>query len=253
MSLPVFLTAAGDLDGLGPGDSYALTGPEARHAVGAMRIRPGEQVQVVDGAGVRLTGQVTAVDGGARLDLDVQSVERERAPGCRLVLVQALAKGGRDELAIEAGTEVGMDAVVPWQSARSVSRWRGPKAARGVARWCQVVQAATKQSRRAYLPAVADLVDGEHVQTTVRSAVASGGVVLVAHESATTPISQVQIAPEAPEVLVVVGPEGGLTDDEVRGLSDAGAQVVRLGPHVLRTSTAGPVALTLVAHALRRE
>ncbi|HLS63927.1 MAG TPA: 16S rRNA (uracil(1498)-N(3))-methyltransferase [Ruania sp.] len=252
MSLAVFVTTPGDLDDLGAGQRYALTGSEARHAAAAMRLRPGEQVQVVDGAGVRLTGQVAAVDGGAHLDLDVLSVEREQAPGCRLVLVQALAKGGRDELAIEAGTEVGMDAVVPWQSARSVSRWRGPKATKGVERWRHVVRAAAKQSRRAFLPAVADLVHGEQLLTTVRSAVENGGVVLVAHESASTPIDHTQIPPEAPEVLVVVGPEGGLTEEEVRDLVEAGAQVVRLGPHVLRTSTAGPVALTLLAHTLGR-
>lgn len=252
MSLAVFVTTPGDLDGLGAGQRYALTGPEARHAAGAMRLRPGEQVQVVDGAGVRLTGQVAAVDGGAHLDLDVLSVEREQAPGCRLVLVQALAKGGRDELAIEAGTEVGMDAVVPWQSARSVSRWRGPKAAKGVERWRHVVRAAAKQSRRAFLPAVADLVHGEQLLTTVRTAVENGGVVLVAHESASTPIDHAQVPAQTPEVLVVVGPEGGLTEEEVAGLVEVGAQVVRLGPHVLRTSTAGPVALTLLAHTLGR-
>lgn len=252
MSLPVFVTTPGDLDGLGPGDSYPLTGAEARHAAGVMRLRPGEQVQVVDGAGVRLTGRVSAVDGGAHLDLEVLSVEREQAPGCRLVLVQALAKGGRDELAIEAATEVGMDAVVPWQSNRSVSRWRGAKIAKGTDRWRQVVRAATKQSRRAFLPHVGELVDGERLQTTVRSAVDGGGAVLVAHESATTPIAHAQIPDSAPEVLVVVGPEGGLTEAEVHALAEAGAQAVRLGPHVLRTSTAGPVALTLLAHLLGR-
>jgi len=99
---------------------------------------------------------------------------------------------------------------------------------------------------------VADLVHGEQLLTTVRSAVENGGVVLVAHESASTPIDHTQIPPEAPEVLVVVGPEGGLTEEEVRDLVEAGAQVVRLGPHVLRTSTAGPVALTLLAHTLGR-
>lgn len=252
MSLPVFVAAPGDLEGLGPGDRYTLTGPEARHATGSMRLRPTEQLQVVDGAGVRLTGVVISVDGGARLDLDVTAVEREQAPACRLVLVQALAKGSRDELAIEAATEVGMDLVLPWQSARSVSRWRGAKATKGADRWRQVVRAATKQSRRAFLPAVGELIDGEDLRATVRSAVENGAAVLVAHESATTPISQAQISAGAPEVLVVVGPEGGLTAAEVDGLREAGAQVVRLGPHVLRTSTAGPVALALLAQSLGR-
>ena len=252
MSLPVFITTPGDLDGAGAAGRYALTGPEARHAAAVMRLRVGEQVQVVDGAGERLTGVITAVDGAARLDLDVTTLEHEQAPRCRLVLVQALAKGGRDELAIEAGTEVGMDAVFPWQSDRSVSRWRGPKAAKGVQRWQQVVLAATKQSRRAYLPEVGDLLVGEELLARVSSAVESGRTVLVAHEGADTPIGQASIGSDCPEVLVVVGPEGGLTEAEVDGLRGAGAQVVRLGPHVLRTSTAGPIALALLAQRLGR-
>ncbi|WP_147916919.1 16S rRNA (uracil(1498)-N(3))-methyltransferase [Ruania zhangjianzhongii] len=252
MSLPVFVTTPGDLDGVGVGDGYSLTGPEARHAAAVMRLRAGEQVQVVDGAGVRLTGVVSTVDGAARLDLDVTAVDREQAPGCRMVLVQALAKGGRDELAIEAGTEVGMDRAIPWQAARSVSRWRGPKAAKGVQRWRQVVLAATKQSRRAFLPEVGDLLDGEELLATAGSAVEQGSAVLVAHESADTPIGSCEIGADCPEVLVVVGPEGGLAETEVAGLRGAGAQVVRLGPHVLRTSTAGPIALALLAQRLGR-
>lgn len=252
MSLPVFVTTPGDLDGAGPAGRYRLTGPEARHAVTVLRVRMGEQIQVVDGAGLRLTGVVSAVDGAAHLDLDVVTVEREQASGCRLVLVQALAKGGRDELAIEAGTEVGMDAVIPWQSARSVSRWRGDKVSKGSQRWRQVVLGATKQSRRAFLPAVGDLLVGEELLATASSAVESGGTVLVAHESADTPIGQAEIAADGAEVLVVVGPEGGLTEAEVDGLRDVGAQVVRLGPHVLRTSTAGPIALALLAQRLGR-
>ena len=252
MSLPVFVTAPGDLDGLSVSGRYTLTGPEARHAAAVMRLRAGEQVQVVDGAGVRVTGVVSAVDGAARLDLDVTAVEREQAPRCRLVLVQALAKGSRDELAIEVGTEVGMDAAIPWQSHRSVSRWRGPKAAKGVQRWRQVVLAATKQSRRAFLPEVGELLVGEELLATVSSAVERGSAVLVAHESAQLPISSCEISADCREVLVVVGPEGGLAEEEVAGLRAAGAQVIRLGPYVLRTSTAGPIALALLAQRLGR-
>lgn len=250
MSLPVFVTSPGDLDGAGDSGSYSFTGPEARHAAGVMRLRVGEQIQVVDGVGVRLTGVISAVDGAARVDLDVTTVQHEQAPACRMVLVQALAKGGRDELAIEAGTEVGMDVAIPWQSARSVSRWRGPKVAKGLDRWRQVVLAATKQSRRAFLPEIGDLLLGEELLATATSAVERGATVLVAHEGADIPIGQAEIAPDSAEVFVVIGPEGGLTADEVDGLRGAGAQVVRLGPHVLRTSTAGPIALALLAQRL---
>ena len=238
MSLPVFVTAPGDLDGVGPSDGYTLTGAEARHAAAVMRLRVGEQLQVVDGAGVRVTGVVSAVDGADRLELDVATVVREQPPGCRLVLVQALAKGGRDEQAIEAGTEVGMDAAIPWQAARSVSRWRGPKLAKGVQRWRQVVLAATKQSRRAFLPEVRGLLDGEELLATVRSAVGKGSAVLVAHESADLPIGRCEISAHCPEVLVVVGPEGGLAEAEVDGLR--------------RRSAGGPAGSARTAHLDRR-
>ncbi|MBF0721260.1 16S rRNA (uracil(1498)-N(3))-methyltransferase [Sanguibacter inulinus] len=275
MSAPVFLAEAGDLGSLAPGDTYLLDGLEGRHAGVVQRRGVGERIDVVDGAGLRLTCRVTAVQ-ASEVTLEVVSVEREPSDGVSVVLVQALAKGDRDELAIEAATEAGVDAVLPWQAERSVVVWRGDRAAKSRARWVATVRAATKQARRAALPGVGDVVDAKGLAARTAQVVAAGGTVLVLHEEATLPIAQAALpalpalgagaqepAAQTPEdsatgsdalreILVVVGPEGGISERECTLLTEAGATLVRLGPHVLRTSTAGPIAVALLSERLGR-
>ncbi|EYR63462.1 16S rRNA methyltransferase [Actinotalea ferrariae CF5-4] len=257
MSAPVFLTGPGLLDALGPGSTYVLEGAEGRHAGVVQRRRAGERVDVADGCGVRVRCEIASVDAG-RLVLTVLDRADEPAPRVRLALAQALAKGDRDELAVESATEVGVDEVVPWQARRSVVVWRGERAARSRAKWVATVRQATKQSRRAWVPDVAEPVDTRALVARAHRTMADGGTVVVLHETATLPLAEVALpAPAAdgapaPEVLVVVGPEGGIAEDELEALAEAGASVARLGPHVLRTSTAGPVAVALLAQRLGR-
>ncbi|GEK19522.1 16S rRNA (uracil(1498)-N(3))-methyltransferase [Cellulomonas xylanilytica] len=250
MSAPVFLAEPGTLDGVTDGATYLLDGTEGRHAGVVQRRGPGERVDVVDGVGVRLLGVVGAVTPEGVL-VHVQQRVVEPAPAVALVLVQALAKGDRDELAIEAATEVGVDVVVPWQAERSIVVWRGERAAKSRARWLGTVRAAAKQSRRARVPEVEVALDGRALVERVRAVVAAGGAVLVLHEEASEPLALTAL-PEAGECLVVVGPEGGIGEVELSRLVEAGARAVRLGPHVLRTSTAGPVALAMLAERLGR-
>ncbi|MFC7878292.1 16S rRNA (uracil(1498)-N(3))-methyltransferase [Isoptericola sp. NPDC057391] len=258
MSAPVFLADGGALGALGPGDLYVLDGAEGRHAGVVQRRGPGERLDVVDGAGTRLRCVVAAVEGG-EVRLRVEEVVTEAAPGVVLTLVQALAKGDRDELAVEAAVEVGVDAVVPWQADRSVVVWRGQRAAKSRAKWVATVRSAVKQARRACLPPVAEPVTTRQLAGRVREAVAAGGAAVVLHEDATTALADVTLPTpsaggpvEAPALLVVVGPEGGISDAEVAALEEAGAVTARLGPHVLRTSTAGPVAVALLSERLGR-
>ncbi|MBD8077460.1 16S rRNA (uracil(1498)-N(3))-methyltransferase [Cellulosimicrobium arenosum] len=261
MSAPVFL-AETRLDDLVPGDRYVLDGAEGRHAGVVQRRGPGERVDVSDGAGLRLRCVVEQVD-TSRVTLLVQEVEAEPEPGVVLTLVQALAKGDRDEMAIEAATEVGVDAIVPWQAERSVVVWRGERAARSRARWLATVRTASKQARRARLPRTDVAVDSRGLAELAAQVVAAGGCVIVLHEEATTPLADVPLpvpAPTAPvdesggapAVLVVVGPEGGISAGELEAFTSAGAVAARLGPHVLRTSTAGPVAVAILAERLGR-
>lgn len=259
MSAPVFLAdgMADELARVAPGQVYVLTGDEGRHAGVVQRRGPGEVLDVVDGAGTRLRGVVESVDG---TDVHLRVAERtlEPAPGVVLTLVQALAKGDRDHQAVEAAVELGVDAVVPWQADRSVVVWRGPRAAKSRAKWQATTRAAVKQARRAWLPDVAEHVTSRRLAERTREVVAAGGAVVVLHEEATTALADVTLPADASgtdpatELLVVVGPEGGIGADELALLTDAGAVAARLGPHVLRTSTAGPVAVALLSERLGR-
>ncbi|SFB16161.1 16S rRNA (uracil(1498)-N(3))-methyltransferase [Cellulomonas marina] len=258
MSAPVFLTEPGELDGVTAGGTFLLGGAEGRHAGVVQRRAPGERVDVVDGRGVRLVARVAAATADGVV-LDVEDRVEEPGPRVRLVLVQALAKGDRDELAVEAATELGADVVVPWQAERSVVVWRGERAAKSRARWLGTVRAAAKQSRRARVPDVEAALDTAGLARRAAEVVGAGGAVVVLHEEATTPLAAVPLpgAPDVPvdepvDVLVVVGPEGGIAERETERLLAAGAVAARLAPHVLRTSTAGPVALALLAQRLGR-
>ncbi len=228
-----------------PGGTVTVTGAEARHAVQVVRLRVGERVLLSDGAGRRARAQVRSV---GRDDLVVELLEVELVvePNPRFVLVQALARGDRDEQAIEAATELGVDEVVPWQAERSIVQWRGPKLDKGRARWQAVVAAATKQSRRGRLPRVAPLAD----LTSIAALVATADRALVLHELAEIPLAGLTL-PTSGTVVLVVGPEGGITERELGALRGAGATMVRLGPEVLRSSSAGPAALAVLNAATR--
>ncbi|CRK51669.1 Ribosomal RNA small subunit methyltransferase E [Rhodococcus sp. RD6.2] len=218
-----------------------LDGKEGRHAATVRRIRVGEHLVLADGRGGIARAEVVEV-GKDRLDLTVTARDELPAASPTVTVVQALPKAERSELAVELATEAGIDEIVPWQSSRCVAKWEGPKAVKGVARWQAVAVAAAKQSRRPYIPQVADLHRTGQVLARVREVVAAGGVVLVLHEAATAELAALELR-TVPEIVLVVGPEGGLADDEVAALTEAGAHAVRLGPTVLRTSTAAAVAL----------
>ncbi|MET3902705.1 16S rRNA (uracil(1498)-N(3))-methyltransferase [Paenarthrobacter sp. 4246] len=253
MSNPVFFTSTGSLSDVSPGARFVLEGSEARHAVTVKRLEVGEPVDIADGAGARLTGTV-AEAGPASLTVIASDVVLEEQPDVRLVLVQALAKGDRDELAIETATELGIDAVLPWQSERSIVRWKGDRAAKAHAKWESVVTAAAKQARRAWIPEVRTMVD----TGSLAKAVAQADLAIILHEDAKYPLRTVleevaatnSTAPR--EVLLIVGPEGGISPREVTRLSDAGAVTALLGHHVLRSSTAGPAAVVLASDILGR-
>lgn len=227
-----------------PGDQVVLTGPEAHHAAAVRRVRPGEEVTVGDGSGVWLTGTVVST-APREVVVEVTARREVAAPRPRLVLVQALAKGDRDELAIQAATELGADEIVPWQAARSVSRWDAAKAVKGVARWSTIVREAAKQAHRPWLPRVT-----APVTTAQLAARAAASLVLVLEPTASAPLSAID--PDDREIILVVGPEGGIAPDELDALEAAGARPVRLGDTVLRTSTAGPAALALLNARLGR-
>ncbi len=189
-----------------------------------------------------MSGPVLSVDGGV-VSLEARDIRREAAAVPELWLVQALAKGDRDELAIQAATELGVSGVIPWAAERSVSRWDGIKADRGRERWAAIVREATKQSIRARIPVVESMMSTSAVATLP-------GLTLVLEPTAPIPLTSVAL--EGERINLVVGPEGGIAPRELEAFVSAGATPVRLGTEVLRTSTAGPAALAVVNAGLGR-
>ncbi len=243
------------LSPLPAGDRFTLAGPEGRHAATVRRLRPGEPVDVTDGHGRALECEVVGVRRD-EIDCAVRRRVDAAAPRPRVVVVQALAKGDRGERAVEMLTEVGVDEVVPWSAARSVVRWEGERGARARERWARTATEAAKQSHRLHWPVVGELVGPGELARRVAAAT----LAVVLHEQADLPLAGLirgQALPAvgagaAAEILLVVGPEGGLAEEEAAALRQAGAVVARLGPTVLRTSTAGVVAASIVLAELGR-
>jgi 16S rRNA (uracil1498-N3)-methyltransferase len=235
MSLPVHLVPS--LDGAGVGSTVTVEGDEAHHAVAVRRLRVGESVVLTDGRGTSVTGEVAST-GKRTFEVTVASVAVDLAPEPAFVVVQAIPKGDRGELAVEVLTEVGVAEVVPWAAARCVAVWKGERATKSLARWRSTAREAAKQARRSWFPDVREPASTADVVGLVSDADRA----LVLHEEASESLGAVTV-PVAGRVVVVVGPEGGLTDDEVSALAEAGAVSVRLGAEVLRTSTAGVVAV----------
>ncbi|WP_019633933.1 16S rRNA (uracil(1498)-N(3))-methyltransferase [Actinomadura atramentaria] len=237
MTAPVFIAEPGTL----AADRVVLDGAEGRHAATVRRLRPGERVDLTDGAGLLAEGVVADAD-RATLTVEVRARRAVPAPTPRLVVVQALPKGDRGELAVETMTETGVDEVVPWSADRCVTRWKADRRDKALARWRATAREAAKQARRAWLPEIADLATTKDVV----SRIANADQALILHESAKERIAETRPATTG-EIILVVGPEGGITDDELEAFTQAGAQPTLLGPTVLRTSTAGVAALSVLS------
>ena len=233
---PLFL-----LDELPDTDELLVDGAEGRHAVEVLRLVPGERVRVGDGRGAVAEGDVLAADTEG-LRVAVRARFEVPAPDPEFVLVQALPKGDRGPLAVDLATELGVDRIVPWTAARCVTRWRDDRVEKGLAKWRSAARAASKQSRRPRVPEVTWPMTTREVCGLLGDA----DLAVVLHEQARRPLAELQV-PRSGSVAVVVGPEGGLTDGEVVAFRAAGAQAVRLGAEVLRTSTAGAAALAALS------
>ena len=233
MSDPLFLAR---FDQVRIGGIVEVTGDEARHAVVVKRTVPGESVLLADGAGRAVRGRVVAAERN-RMAVEVTEMLESPPRAHRFVVVQALAKGDRSELAVETMTELGVDEILAWQAARSIVRWQGERGAKSLGRWAATAREATKQSRRFRIPEVSFAST-----TRVAERIGAAKLALVLHESAGNPLSRVNL-PEAGEILLIVGPEGGISPDELERFQQAGAVPVRISDGVLRTSTAGAIAI----------
>jgi 16S rRNA (uracil1498-N3)-methyltransferase len=225
------------------GSTVVLLGDEARHAASVARARVGERISVGNGRGLVVVGPITSVS-PSEVAVAVEEAREESLANPELWLIQALAKGDRDERAVQAATELGVSGVIPWTAERSVSRWDGAKADKGRARWEAIVREASKQSIRAWVPSV------ESVAST-KSIASLPGLILVLEPTASTRITDIAL-PADGRLSLVVGPEGGLSPRELEIFEQSGAVLTRLGSEVLRTSTAGPAALAVLNARLSR-
>jgi 16S rRNA (uracil1498-N3)-methyltransferase len=240
MTAPVFV-----VDAL-PGDrsEFVLDGPEGRHAVSVKRLRPGEAVVLTDGAGRWAEGEVVAAEGKDRLVVSLKDVVEEPAESPRITVVQALPKGDRGELAVETMTETGVDAIVPWAASRCITQWKGERGLKALAKWRATAREAGKQSRRVRFPEVADAATTRQVAALL----AQADFAAVLHEDrdyGSEPLATAELPGEG-HIVLVVGPEGGVSPEELALFEEAGAKACRLGRSVLRTSTAGTAAAALV-------
>lgn len=240
MTAPVFV-----VDEVPDGPAFALEGPEGRHAVSVKRLRPGEDVVLTDGRGRWTEGVVGSAEGKDRLVVtDLTEIHEEPPPAPRITVVQALPKGDRGEVAVETMTETGVDAIVPWQASRCITQWKGERGLKSLAKWRNTAREAGKQSRRVRFPEVADALTTKQVAALL----ATADFAAVLHEDRdhdSEPLATVQL-PAQGEIVLVVGPEGGVSPDELAAFAEAGARVCRLGASVLRTSTAGTAATALL-------
>lgn len=224
------------------GGIAVVDGDEGFHASNVRRIRPGERIDLADGTGA-LAHCVVETAAKGSVSARVEAVATVAVPTPAVTVVQALPKSDRSELAIELATEAGADDFLAWQAARCVARWDGAaRVDKGLRRWRAVARAAARQSRRPRVPDVVAVVSTAELVRRVGEVTAAGGLALALHEAASEPLVDVAFG-TAHSLLLIVGPEGGIGDDEIAALRTAGARAVRLGPTVLRTSTAAAVAL----------
>ncbi|MFF7768042.1 16S rRNA (uracil(1498)-N(3))-methyltransferase [Streptomyces massasporeus] len=238
MTAPVFVVEHFDAGG---GGRYVLDGPEGRHAVSVKRLRAGEDVVLTDGAGRWADCVVLDTEGKDRLIVQLDSVFEEPAEQPRVTVVQALPKGDRGELAVETMTEVGVDAILPWAAARCITQWKGDRGAKALGKWRATAREAGKQSRRVRFPEVAEAATTKQVAALL----AGADFAAVLHESGDAPLATAEL-PATGEIVLVVGPEGGVAPEELALFEEAGAQAYRLGRSVLRTSTAGTAAAAVL-------
>lgn len=226
---------------LAAGEYFTLSGDEGFHAATVQRLEPGEQVMLADGLGRLAHGSVVEVTAKDQLLIQVVAITEAPQPAPRLIVVQAIPKGDRGELAVEMLTEVGVDVIVPWAASRCVAQWRGDKIERGVEKWKATARESAKQARRPRTPQLSALASTDDVARLIRNTTPAW----VLHEDGDARLSSVAV-PTSGDIVLVVGPEGGVSPQELEAFAAAGADVVRLGPSVLRTSTAGAVAAGIV-------
>lgn len=219
-----------------------IEGDEAHHAGSAARIKVGEKINVTNGKG--RIAEVEVLDINKRnIGCRILEVRDETRAKVVLTVIQALTKGDRARETIELLTEGGAELIIPWQAARSIGQWKDDKDAQG--KWRTWAKEATKQSRRTWIPEILDL----HTTAQVKRRIQDSDLTIVLHENGAEAFSEILTSAPPREILLIVGPEGGISDDELASFVSSGARSIRLGKPVFRSAHAGVAALAAIQAA----
>jgi len=221
-------------------EEFQVTGDEAHHAIKVMRLQIGEELLLADGTGawVRASIDSTTKDGFRAIVLE-RGVERRRFVERELIVVQCLMKSNRINEALELLTVAGADRIIPWESERSIAKWQDDMKQK----WLSTTIAAAKQARRFTLP----VIETPILFAEIGARFGAHANLLILHEEAHERFSIVAQDLRPGPVVLVVGPEGGLSPNEVRALETAGGTAVRLGSYILRSAHAGFAALSAIS------
>ncbi len=230
-------------------DTVVLDADDAHHLRTVLHAQPGHKISVLDGSGREWQGALTEL-GKVRAEARLGEPKMPQTePPVAVTVAQALPKmADKMEQVLQRGTEIGASAFWAFGSERSLEHLTGERQAKRLVRWNAIVKTAAEQSHRAILPALR--VDGGLAD--VLAAAGNSGLALLAHEGeqATTLRQALEAAPRpAGTLLVIVGPEGGFSDGEIKAARRAGVQTVSLGPRVLRTETAALVLVSQILYA----
>lgn len=220
------------------GGSYEFANDDANHAIRVLRMQAGDEFMLSDGNGS--WSQVVATEVKKKsMQVRVMDSGFQAPLATTITVIQALPKGDRAKEAIELLTEAGVDRIVPWASARSIGK--------GSEKFAITAREASKQSRRFRIPEVTE------VATTAQicEAIKLSDLAIAFHESATSKLSDQVSSHNVEHLLIIIGPEGGLTDEEIAAFTEAGAKVALMGRPILRSAHAGIAAVSAVSALLK--
>lgn len=220
-----------------------VTGDEARHAISAMRIQEGELISLTDGCGAIATAEVKAISRKTLTAKIIDYTFEEPSP-TQLTVLQALTKGDRARETVELLTEAGVDQIIPWSAQRSIGQWKDVRESQD--KWRTWAREATKQSRRTRIPEI----DGIYSTSDALALISKFDIALLFHESDGAKLSTIVRAKKPGKILIIIGPEGGISEDEIQALNKSGAVTVGMGRPVFRSAHAGAAALAAVQTAL---
>jgi 16S rRNA (uracil1498-N3)-methyltransferase len=230
-------------DQISTGQRQVLKSDEAHHAIKVLRLNIGEIIKISDGVGKWVSGPIVEI---AKKELFISISERGEIQAAKpeLVLVQAITKSDRNKEMLELAVEAGVDRIIPWQSERSISKWQSDSEEK----WQVGIKQSCKQARKTKLPNLMQVMSTAELVKTI----GSGGYGIVFHEEASTKFSELTIPNSQSSVYLVIGPEGGISEQELLSFQNNGSKVVRLGDTVLRSAHAGFAALSAVQTKLGR-